>query len=249
MGPNVLRLGKRGRIPTKSPIDNDTGFKDDESFTNSDDNDDKTEEPINNRVAENSISVSHVAATEDLPILDCSTQSTCLMLIPYLRGLVSSCAVGFEIWHVELNIGLVLLAWPDFAESSEVANEQVLASLQPLDYLVVAFLPGVSEELLFRGALLPLFGIDWKSVLLVAVISGVLHLGSGGKYSFAVWYRFYFVDRLSMHMNSETYHRILVGGQGVTYRRPPFYIHDGNGNHVPALVSQLAVTAISLRRE
>lgn len=128
--------------------------------------------------------VSHVAATEGWPVLDCSTEIS----------------FGFEAWHLGLIIGLVILlsssrylllkTWPDFAESSETANQQVLSSLQPLDYIVVAFLPGISEELLFRGALLPLFGINWKSVLIVSAIFGFLHLGSGRKYSFALWATF-----------------------------------------------------------
>ncbi|GMY26401.1 hypothetical protein FCV25MIE_21643 [Fagus crenata] len=128
--------------------------------------------------------VSHVASVEGLPILDCSTEVS----------------FGFEMWHLELITGLVVLisscrylllkTWPDFAESSEAANQQVLASLQLLDYIIVAFLPGISEELLFRGALLPLFGFNWKSVLLVAAVFGVLHLGNGRKYSFAVWATF-----------------------------------------------------------
>ncbi|XP_011029600.1 PREDICTED: uncharacterized protein LOC105129308 [Populus euphratica] len=128
--------------------------------------------------------VSHVASMEGLPILDCSTEVS----------------FGIEMWHLELITGLVILisscrysllkTWPDFAESTEAANQQVLTSLQPLDYLVVSFLPGVTEELLFRGALLPLFGMDWKSVLLAATIFGVLHLGNGRKYSFAVWATF-----------------------------------------------------------
>lgn len=128
--------------------------------------------------------VSHVASMEGLPILDCSTEVS----------------FGIEMWHLELITGLVILisscrylllkTWPDFAESTEAANQQVLTSLQPLDYLVVSFLPGVTEELLFRGALLPLFGMDWKSVLLAATIFGVLHLGNGRKYSFAIWATF-----------------------------------------------------------
>ncbi|KAJ6725732.1 CAAX AMINO TERMINAL PROTEASE FAMILY PROTEIN [Salix purpurea] len=128
--------------------------------------------------------VSHVASMEGLPILDCS----------------SEVSFGIEMWHLELITGLVILVsscrylllktWPDFAESSEAANQQVLTSLQPSDYVVVSFLPGVTEELLFRGALLPLFGMDWKSVLLAATIFGVLHLGNGRKYSFAVWATF-----------------------------------------------------------
>ncbi|XP_041013326.1 uncharacterized protein LOC121256553 [Juglans microcarpa x Juglans regia] len=128
--------------------------------------------------------VSHVASLEGLPILDCSTEVS----------------FGFEMWHLELVTGLVVLVsscrylllktWPDFAESSEAANQQVLSSLLLLDYIIVAFLPGISEELLFRGALLPLLGFDWKSILLVAAVFGVLHLGSGRKYSFAVWASF-----------------------------------------------------------
>ncbi|XP_027332189.1 uncharacterized protein LOC113847348 isoform X4 [Abrus precatorius] len=82
--------------------------------------------------------VSHVASVEGLPILDCSTEVS----------------FGFEMWHLELIAGLVILispcrylllkTWTDFAESSEAANEQVLSSLQPLDYIVVAFLPGIT---------------------------------------------------------------------------------------------------------
>ncbi|KAH7856845.1 hypothetical protein Vadar_006134 [Vaccinium darrowii] len=128
--------------------------------------------------------VSHVASAEGWPILDCSTEVS----------------LSFQLWHLQLITGLVILisscrflllkTWPDFAESSEAANQQVLTSLQPLDYMIVAFLPGITEELLFRGALLPLFGINWKSAMLVAALFGVLHLGSGRKYSFAIWATF-----------------------------------------------------------
>ncbi|XVE92264.1 hypothetical protein REPUB_Repub01dG0081600 [Reevesia pubescens] len=83
--------------------------------------------------------VSHVGSMEGLPILDCSMEVS----------------FGFEMWHLELITGLVMLisscryvllkTWPNFAESSETANQQILSSLQPYDYLVVAFLPGMSE--------------------------------------------------------------------------------------------------------
>ncbi|XP_022855070.1 uncharacterized protein LOC111376345 isoform X4 [Olea europaea var. sylvestris] len=124
--------------------------------------------------------VSHVASTEGLPIIDCSKDITFsfelshLLLITELVILVSSCRY------------LLLKTWTDFAKSSEAANRQVLTSLEPLDYIIVAFLPGVSEELLFRGALLPLFGGNWTSIFAVAALFGILHLGSGRKYSFAV---------------------------------------------------------------
>lgn len=54
------------------------------------------------------------------------------------------------------------------------------------------------QELLFRGALVPLLGMNWMSIAVVALIFGVLHLGSGRKYSFAIWYiSLYLLDFLS----------------------------------------------------
>ncbi|EFH51564.1 CAAX amino terminal protease family protein [Arabidopsis lyrata subsp. lyrata] len=124
---------------------------------------------------------SHVASTEGLPVPDCS------IVVPF----------GFETWHLGLIAGIVvfisssrfllLKSWPDFADSSEAANRQILTSLEPLDYLVVAMLPGISEEMLFRGALMPLLGTNWNGIVAVGLIFGLLHLGSGRKYSFAVW--------------------------------------------------------------
>ncbi|XP_050117534.1 uncharacterized protein LOC126595199 [Malus sylvestris] len=143
---------------------------------------------------------SHVASVEGLPVLDCSSEVSFYKLLPKQDLSRVGCFspksyIDFEVWHLELISGLVILislsrylllkTWPDFAESSEA-----LTSLQPLDYIIVAFLPGVSEELLFRGALLPLFGSNWRSALIVAIIFGVLRLGSGRKYSFAVWATF-----------------------------------------------------------
>ncbi|CAH9117356.1 unnamed protein product [Cuscuta europaea] len=130
------------------------------------------------------LQVSHVASQEVWPIADCSAEFSW----------------DFQVWHLELIMGLVVLVssgrylllktCPDFAESSEAANRQVLTSLEPFDYIVMSFLPGVSEEFLFRGALLPLFGVNWPSVLAVAAVFGILHLGSGRKHSFAIWATF-----------------------------------------------------------
>ncbi|KAG6516594.1 uncharacterized protein LOC121971976 [Zingiber officinale] len=112
----------------------------------------------------------------------------------------SGLSFDFEMWHLELILALVILisssryillkTWPDFSKSSEAANQQILSSLEPLDYVLVAFLPGISEEFLFRGALLPLFGLNWMSSLLVGAIFGVLHLGGGRRYSYAIWATF-----------------------------------------------------------
>ena len=55
--------------------------------------------------------------------------------------------------------GSAHVAFPSCAESSVYA--QVLMPLQWYDLIWVAALPGISEELLFRGALIPALFPDW----------------------------------------------------------------------------------------
>lgn len=102
-----------------------------------------------------------------------------------------------EFWYLEVVLGLVVVisisrqlllrTWPEFLESSNTANKEVLGPLPLHDYVVVATLPAISEELLFRGALLPLCGLDWKGVTITGVLFGVLHLTGGRKNAFAIW--------------------------------------------------------------
>lgn len=68
-----------------------------------------------------------------LTIISCFITST-KSLFFFLCIFVLS-TVGFEMWHLELIAGLVIMVsscrflllktWPDFAESSEAANQQV----------------------------------------------------------------------------------------------------------------------------
>lgn len=63
--------------------------------------------------------------------------SELLSISSFLNYIILS-AVGFEMWHLELITGLVVLisscrflllnTWTDFAESSEAANQQVTES-------------------------------------------------------------------------------------------------------------------------
>jgi membrane protease YdiL (CAAX protease family) len=36
--------------------------------------------------------------------------------------------------------------------------------------------------------MMPILGLNWISALIIGTIFGVLHLGNGRKYSFAIWY-------------------------------------------------------------
>jgi hypothetical protein len=117
---------------------------------------------------------------------------------------IPDCYVGmpysFELWHLGATAGTVVLVaslrqillstWPEFSQSSRQSTKQVLGPLQLNDYLVVSFLPGISEELLFRGAILPLVGADWRGVTVAGLIFGILHVTGNRNAAFAAWASF-----------------------------------------------------------
>jgi hypothetical protein len=82
---------------------------------------------------------------------------------------------------------VLLRTWPDFRQATDASNQQALGPLQPADLLIVALLPAVSEELLFRGALLPAIYPDARGVVISAAVFGALHVPGGRNAAFAVW--------------------------------------------------------------
>jgi membrane protease YdiL (CAAX protease family) len=82
---------------------------------------------------------------------------------------------------------LLLERWDDLRAATDRSNRQVLAPLNWGDVAVVALLSGTSEELLFRGALIPASFPDWRGVLLSAALFGALHNSGGRNAAFAAW--------------------------------------------------------------
>lgn len=58
------------------------------------------------------------------------------------------------------------------------------------DLFVVSCFPGISEELLFRGGLIPALYPDWRGVLVSGMVFGALHKGGGRNIAFAFWASF-----------------------------------------------------------
>ena len=76
----------------------------------------------------------------------------------------------------------------DFSTATQRSNSQVLEPLKTWDYLWLGFLPGISEEALFRGALLPATGFaDWRGVIISAAVFGYFHRSGGRNTVFALW--------------------------------------------------------------
>ncbi|KAF5828750.1 hypothetical protein DUNSADRAFT_17128 [Dunaliella salina] len=82
---------------------------------------------------------------------------------------------------------ILLRNWPEFRQATERSNKQILTPLNWFDIAIVAILTGVSEELLFRGAIIPGSFLDWRGVLISGLIFGVLHNSGGRNAAFAAW--------------------------------------------------------------
>jgi len=81
----------------------------------------------------------------------------------------------------------LLRNWPEFRQATERSNKQILTPLNWFDIAIVAILTGVSEELLFRGAIIPGSFLDWRGVLISGLIFGLLHNSGGRNAAFAAW--------------------------------------------------------------
>eukprot|EP00467_Chlorarachnion_reptans_P023314 CAMPEP_0114497424 /NCGR_PEP_ID=MMETSP0109-20121206/6319_1 /TAXON_ID=29199 /ORGANISM="Chlorarachnion reptans, Strain CCCM449" /LENGTH=338 /DNA_ID=CAMNT_0001674809 /DNA_START=106 /DNA_END=1122 /DNA_ORIENTATION=+ len=101
---------------------------------------------------------------------------------------LSQLEISFQDVGVAVGVGLTvtllrqitLQLWEEYQWATDRSNEQVLRPLNKFDLLWVAALPGISEELLFRGGLIPAVFPDWRGVLIGALTFGVLH-NSGGR--------------------------------------------------------------------
>lgn len=96
---------------------------------------------------------------------------------------------------IGIGLGLIITAasflvyrlWPAYRRSSDFYLEFVLKPLLLLDLIWVGLLPGMSEELLFRGVMLPAIGLNLTGVVLTSLCFGILHLSGSQQWSYVVW--------------------------------------------------------------
>jgi uncharacterized protein len=97
------------------------------------------------------------------------------------------------LWGVALSLGitggsaLLYQFWPQYRVSADWYLNFILKPLLWPDILWIGLLPGLSEELLFRGVMLPALGLDWFGLLASSVCFGVLHMSSMQQWPYAVW--------------------------------------------------------------
>lgn len=96
---------------------------------------------------------------------------------------------------VGLSIGLAISAiseliyrlWPAYRQSADFYLVFVLAPLSVADSVWVGLLPGMSEELLFRGVMLPAIGLNTTGLIVSSLCFGVLHMSGRQQWPYAIW--------------------------------------------------------------
>lgn len=88
---------------------------------------------------------------------------------------------------ISLMSGGVYRWWPKYRESADYYLDLILRPLAVPDLIWVGLLPGMSEEMLFRGVMLPEVGADWIGVLLSSLCFGALHMTSARHWAYVVW--------------------------------------------------------------
>ena len=99
--------------------------------------------------------------------------------------------------HLLLGIGLGIiitilsgLAYrfsPPYRQSADYYLKMVLQPLALPDLIWLGLLPGLSEELLFRGVMIPALGGNHLAVIVSSLCFGVLHLSGLQQWPYVIW--------------------------------------------------------------
>jgi uncharacterized protein len=88
---------------------------------------------------------------------------------------------------ISLMSAIVYSVWAAYRRSADYYLHLVLKPLVLPDVIWLGLLPGLSEEFLFRGVMLPTFGMDGVGIVFSSLCFGVLHLSSLRQWPYVIW--------------------------------------------------------------
>jgi uncharacterized protein len=100
------------------------------------------------------------------------------------QHLLMGCGLGLVIMVFS---NIIYSLWPSYRESADFYLAQVLTPLLWPDLIWLGLLPGLSEELLFRGVMVGGIGYDLIAVVVAAVCFGLLHMSGTKQWPYALW--------------------------------------------------------------
>lgn len=88
---------------------------------------------------------------------------------------------------ITLASSIIYRVWAAYRQSADFYLELVIKPLALPDLIWLGLLPGMSEELLFRGVMLPAIGLTWFGLGISSLCFGVLHYSGSQHWSYVVW--------------------------------------------------------------
>ncbi len=88
---------------------------------------------------------------------------------------------------ITLVSGILYRVWPRYRCSAEVYLDYILKPLVLPDVVWLGLLPGISEELLFRGVMLPALGANFVALGLSSLCFGLLHMSDLRQWPYMLW--------------------------------------------------------------
>lgn len=104
-----------------------------------------------------------------------------LFFTQILVGLISGALIGLA--------GIVMIRLPSFKrilDEYAIIRQVKELSLSPAQIVYISLVAGISEEILFRGAIQPVIGIWWTSLLFIAV-HGYIRLQSATHFMYSLF--------------------------------------------------------------
>jgi uncharacterized protein len=142
-----------------------------------------------------------------------------VQMVP-LHWQVDHFAIGIAIGvGVALLSSLVYEYWAAYREAAQEYFEMVLKPLSLVDLIWLGLLPGLSEELLFRGVAIPGLGMNIFALIVSSVVFGALHMASKKHIPYSIWAAFV---------------GLLLG-----------YVTLSTGNLLPAIVAHVFTNSLS----
>jgi uncharacterized protein len=110
------------------------------------------------------------------------------MVLPEVVWSWPDLAIGIGLGiAIVLSSQLIYRLWPDYRKSADFYLDQILAPLLWPDLIWLGLLPGLSEELLFRGVIVGGLGYGLLGLFGAALCFGLLHMSSLKQWPYALW--------------------------------------------------------------
>ncbi|CDM92753.1 MAG: CPBP family intramembrane metalloprotease [Limnospira sp. PMC 1279.21] len=99
-------------------------------------------------------------------------------------GIIQGLAIGVGITGAS---AILYRLWPAYSRSADIYLKLILTPLIWPDLIWLGLLPGLSEELLFRGVIFAAIGLNPLGLVVSSIFFGLLHFSGSQQWPYIIW--------------------------------------------------------------